>query len=427
MDLFNIKELIIESDAFSWNETLALNFHLGLSVNIFNASIREIPSFSFKGHLTEITLSNVSVGSIQPFAFASLHHTEKLELLNCIVKEFKAQAFKKFAVNRLHITGGHFSGTVPSRTMLELEVRTDLSINKLTVDIIKSSALIIQGPKTFRLQDSVFQEVEGEAFYIKTRGKTLIQNNVFISLAKGAFLHINVNHFILSREGLQELRFENNTIQKFEDGCLIFNTTSYNPQIQHVVLNETCSCALLESWSSQLSLHSDPEQTRHKHDVDPSNPANPFWCRREESKASYIRFYDFNGECVMSSGVYMFLIIIVSCSLAVVVVVLLIIFWCRRRRKNNKSRWINVPTSHTNYSAKSSQKLSKGNNVDKGNKHEQDSRYTMVVPDGRTYRETELHVIVERTEPLLEPDYVDTTVNERDVKSDGKKYIETHH
>lgn len=27
----------------------------------------------------------------------------------------------------------------------------------------------------------------------------------------------------------------------------------------------------------------------------------------------------------------------------------------------------------------------------------------MVVPDGRTYRETELHVIVERAEPLNQP------------------------
>ncbi|KAJ9574766.1 hypothetical protein L9F63_008080, partial [Diploptera punctata] len=431
VELFNITELIIESDAFSWNETLALdpNLLIGLTVNISNSTIPELPSFSFKGRLIDISLNNVNIGSVEAFAFASLHHTDKLELVNCVVKDFKAQAFKKFAVNRLHIIGGYFSGVVQSRTMLELEVKRDLFIDKLTVDTLKSSALIIQGPKTFRIRDSIFQIVEGEAFRIRTRGRTLIQNNVFVTLAKGAFATINADHFIVSREGLQDLRFENNTIQKFEDGCLIFDVNSYEPQLHHVILNESCSCSLLESWSVQLSLHSNQEQRKKRHN-DPTNPANPFWCRNDnghKNKPIYIRFYDFNEECVVSSGVYVFLIVIVTSALGLVVIILLVVFWWRRRRKNNQRRWINVPTSPNNQIAKSQKLNNKGNNVEKGNKREQDARITMVVPDGRTYRETELHVIVERTEPLLQPEYVDMIVNETNTKPEAKNYIETHH
>ncbi|PSN38142.1 hypothetical protein C0J52_08235 [Blattella germanica] len=432
VELFNISQLIIENNSFSWNETIALDpyFHLGLSINIFNSTIPEIPSFSFKGRLSSISLNNVTVGKIHAFAFASLYHTDKLELVNCVVNSFEAQSFKKFGVHKLYITGGYFSGSVPSRTMLDLEVHSDLFIDKLKADTIRSSAFIIRKPKTLRLRDCFFKFVEGEAFHVKMRGKALIQNNVFLTLAKGAFAQINVDHFVINREGLQDLRFENNTIQHFEDGCLVFDTKSFEPQMEHIVLNQTCSCVLLDTWSTQLSIYStdmhiEQNKNRLAPHTDPSNPANPFWCWQngDQKSKSYVRFYDFSHQCVVTSGLYIFLIIIVTSALVLLGVILLVILWCRRRRAHNQKRWINVPTSPNSHNNKSQKLNYKSPGMDKVNKNDQDSRITMVVPDGRTYRETELHVIVERTEPLLEPEYVDTAINERE----NKNYIETHH
>lgn len=410
LDFINIGELVIENYAFSWNETLALEPipQPGLVVSIINSSIPEIPSYSFKGRLTGIILRNVTIGTVRAFAFASLYHTEKLELTDCTVHNYEAQAFKKFSLDKLHINGGHFSGNVPSRTMVDIEVRSDLIIEKVFINNIRSFAFIIHGPKIFRLQDTHIDNIEGEAFYIVMHGKVTIQNNVFQKLSKGAFLRISVDGFTLKMKDRQAMNFENNTINNFEEGCLAFNRSSFKPLLDHILLNETCSCVLLESWNSQLSFH-----PTHHDSVPQTDLSDAFWCRKDESikyGEKYIHFQDFSQQCVLSTGAHVFLIVIITCSLALVAVILIVIFFCYRWRSRHQRRWINVPTTPNNQTKKA-----KTNNVSgvKG----QDSKIAMVVPDGRTYRETELHVIVERTEPIAEHEFVDMTVDERAMKN----------
>lgn len=411
LEFVNIGELVIESNAFSWNETLALEPipQTGLVVSIINSSIPEIPSYTFKGRLTSIVLRNVTIGTVRAFAFASLYYTEKLELTQCTVHNFEAQAFKKFSLDKLLISGGHFSGNIPSRTMVDIEVRSDLTIEKVLINNIRSFAFIIHGPKTFCLQDNYIDNVEGEAFYIIMHGKVIVQNNVFQKLSKGAFLRIGVDGYTLKMKDRQTMKFENNTIHNFEEGCLAFNRTSFIPLLDHILLNETCSCVLLESWNSQLNFH-----PIHHDSVPQTDLSDAFWCRKDEAikyGENYINFQDFNQQCVLSTGAHVFLIVIIACSLALVAVILIVIVLCYRWRSRHQRRWINVPTTPHNDSKKA-----KTNNTVSGVKG-QDPRLSMVVPDGRTYRETELHVIVERTEPIAEHEFVDMTVDERALKN----------
>jgi hypothetical protein len=411
VEFFNIEELIIESNAFSWNETLALQpgRQHGLVVNIVNSSIVEIPSYAFKGRLTGITFNNVTIGRIRAFAFASLYNTEKLELIECFVKTFEAQAFKKFSLEKLHIIGGYFSGSMPSRTWVDLEVY-DLLIERVTINTIRSSAFIVHSPRIFRLYGNYFDNVEGEAFNVKMHGKTLIKNNIFRTLAKGAFIRISVEDFIVKIKGRPALQFENNTIEHFEYGCLLFNMTSFEVQLDHVLLNHTCSCTLLETWNTDLNYH-DKQQESYISDM--------FWCKQdvlEKNGKSYINFKDFSPQCALTSGLHMFLIIILTSSLLLLAVVLLVIFLWHRHRSRYQRRWINVPTMPNNDSKKKKFNT-EGSNVQNKGENGQDSRPMMVVPDGRTYREMELHVIVERTEPIVEHEYVDTTIDERSMKN----------
>lgn len=418
VEFFNIKELIIESNSFSWNETLALEPvpQPGLAVSIISSRIREIPSYTFKGRLTGITFNNVTIGKIRAFAFASLHNTEKLELIECSVTTFEAQAFKKFSLEKLKIIGGHFGGSVPSRTWVDLEVYNELLIERVIFSTLRSSAFIIHGPKIFRLFENYFDNVEGEAFHVKMHGKTLIQNNIFKTLAKGAFIRISVEDFIIKIKGRPALQFENNTIEFFENGCLVFNTTSVEAQLDHILLNQTCSCTLLETWSSELDFHSSLHNHQNQQE---SYASDVFWCKQDVSEnngRSYIHFKDFSQQCVVTTGLHMFLIIILTSSLLLLALVLLVIFLWNRRRSRYQKRWINVPTTPNNNSKK--KKLNnKGSNVQNKSENGQDSRLIMVVPGGQTYREMELHVIEERTEPLVEHECVDTTIDERFVNN----------
>jgi hypothetical protein len=419
VEFLNIEELIIESNAFSWNETLALEPapQPGLVVSVVNSSILEIPSYSFKGRLTGITFQNVTIGRIHAFAFASLYNTEKLELIDCFVTTFEAQAFKKFALDKLHISGGHFSGSVPSRTWVDLEVYNELLIERVIFNTIHSFAFIIHGPKIFRIYGNYFENVEGEAFHIKMYGKTLIQNNIFKTLTKGAFIRISVDDFIIQIKGRPTLKFENNTIEHFEDGCLLFNMTSFEAQLEQVLLNQTCSCTQLETWSTELSSYS--SLYGYQNPQQQSYISGTFWCKQdiaEKNGRSYIHFKDFSQQCVLTSGIHMFLIIILTSSLLLLALVLLLVVLWHRHRSRNQRHWINVGTTLNNDTKK--KKLNnKGSNIQNKCDNEQDSRLPMVVPDGRTYRETELHVIVEQTEPIVEHEYVDTAIDERSMKN----------
>jgi hypothetical protein len=413
VEFLNIRELVIESNAFSWNETLALEPvpQSGLVVKIVNCSIPEIPSYAFKGRLTGITLHTVTIGTIHAFAFAALYRTEKLELIECVIRNFEAQAFKKFSSENLHIIGGHFSGSVPSRTWLDLEVYNELLIERVIIGTIHSSSFIIYGPRIFHLHGNNFVNVEGEAFRIKMRGKTSILNNMFDRLAKGAFVGISVEDFTIKMKGIQVLQFENNTISHFENGCLLFNVTSFEPQVDNILLNHTCSCPLLETWGSELNFYS---SQKGQHTSSPQRyTSDQFWCRRHVAKqtgGSFISLKDFSQDCVLTFGLQMFLIIILTSSLVLMFLVLLVLVWWRRHRSRNQKRWINIPTTSDNDSKK--KKNDKNSKVQNKNENGQDSRLAIVVPDGHIYRETELNVIVEQTEPIVGHEYVDTAVDE---------------
>jgi hypothetical protein len=190
---------------------------------------------------------------------------------------------------------------------------------------------------------------------------------------------------------------------------------SFEVQLDNVVLNLTCSCTLLETWSSGLSSYSTLQGQQNS--PPPMDSSDQFWCRQDTAEKNgrrYIKFKDFSQQCVLISGLHMFLIVTVTSSLILLLLILLAIFLWHRYRSRHQRQWINVPTTPNN--DKKKKKNNKGSNVEKKSANGQDSRLTMVVPDGRTYRETELHVIIERTKPIMEHEYVDTAIDERAKK-----------
>jgi hypothetical protein len=84
-------------------------------------------------------------------------------------------------------------------------------------------------------------------------------------------------------------------------------------------------------------------------------------------------------------------------------------------RSRNQTRWINIQTTSDKDSK--NKKTDKNSTVQKNSENSQDSRLAIIEPDGRTYRETELNVIVEQTEPIVGHEYVDTTIDERGTEN----------
>nr|CAD7433456.1 unnamed protein product [Timema monikensis] len=358
IELSHIPVLVLESYSFQWNESTILEgvAPRGIEVRITNCSMTAVPSYTFKGRIESIVLTNVRILTVETFALASLHGTERVHIMGCEVETFQAQAFKKFSVQSLLLEGGRLGGTLPSRTIVDLEVHQEVLIRGVTFPELRSSALMLHSPLSFRMQDCRVGHMEGEALKVVARGPVILQNNEFESLDAGAFLGLSAPLGFVARHGRQEFIFENNTVHNFVNRSLIVDGECFAPRFYRVYVKHTCSCEGLDTWDFQLTVKP---------------------------------FQEYNGyHCGYTTrNLYVFIGVIVASLIGLLALAMLIIFLWRRRASHRDKEWINIPA---------------GDDVNKGGVA---PRIKMVVPDGRTYKETELHVIVERAEPIKDQNY----------------------
>ncbi|XP_011315227.1 uncharacterized protein [Fopius arisanus] len=373
------------------------------SVTIRSSNIQVLPSYTFRGDMEAISFENVQINLINAFAFTNLAGTETLRLEDCTFDIIEEQAFKKFDVNYLHIIRGTLGSEVPSRAINDLEVLTTFRLDGVKMGIVKSSAFVIKKPKTVSIQNCVIESLEAEAFDIAATGGVHIKNNTFKNLVTGSFLGIRAdrgNNGIKS-ESYYDITFTNNTLNNFEEGSVMFNRDDFQPIIDNVIINRTCDCTYLKTWMNNILNYtiyprfyrSLSTRAVRKMNFD-AIEERTFMCI--DDSTNYLRFDEFEAtNCTLSSSIMYLLLAAVGLIVILAFVIGIIIWYCREN--GGQDRWMSVPTSAPDV-------VSQKNGVIGRNGSTQsapvDSRITMVVPDGRLYRETEFHVIVEKAEPL---------------------------
>lgn len=445
--------LRVEPYGFSWNESTAsvlpgdilpLGPAAGVHINVTNCSVPELASFAFLGRLEAIQLRGVRVGVVRAFAFASLRFLRSLAIVDCDLEQVESQAFKKFAVDKLLLHGGRVRGALPSRAFQDVDVRGELTVEGLRVDAVHSAAFKVrgaQGPRRVVIAGNTVGVLRGEAFSVVTHGPVLIVNNRLGRVETAALFGISVDWYTVLQSGPQVLRFENNTLSSFEDGAIMFNTTGLDVSVGRVLLDMPCDCGVLDHWGRDLlNVPRYPAPP-----LLPAVAAENLLCRVglgpgaalvsvADYKANSCGFFSFNLDVL--------LIVAVSLGVVLVAVVVMAVVCCRRRaRRRRKRRWDKAGSNGTNGGPaamptvlmdisddkevqealrrknsrskamqfkrviqpqpEEERRMLKGSNGAPGHVqgHVQ-GPYTLVVPDGRVYRETELHVIVERAEPL---------------------------
>lgn len=379
-----------------------------VKITVRNSSIDLLPSFTFRGDIKTIMFMDVRIGLMSSFAFANLHNTDTIRLEDCDVTNIEPQAFKKFDVRILHVIRGSFH-EISSRTMNDIEVSQSFMLDGVKMETLKSLAFIVKTPKTVAIQNCIFDSVESEAFHISVRGPVIMKNNTFGNLGMGAFLEIKADTENSSRGtslgSLYDMIFKNNTLKTFEEGSLIFDRSSFRPEIDNLLIDQPCDCDQLSNWKSDILNYTNVYTRLHSKqgEISPamSEPINvgpeTFLCINEAER-SPITFTEYEGRnCALSSSLMILLLAIVGLVVLLLITVCLIVWCCRKRRQSNRKSWISVPTSAPDVVSKKNGVISKEGS---GSSAPVDSRITMVVPDNRLYRETEFHVIVEKTEPL---------------------------
>lgn len=351
VQLNGIKNLTLEEYGFSWEGYVAsidINTPT-LQIFIRNSRIHKISSYTFSGRISRIELENVIVEQIMPFAFSSLIQSQRIDFTNIITENVQAQAFKKFTTGQLTISNSNMT-YLPSRSFSELTVNENLLISNSSFGTIKSGAFLIYNPKRFEVTDSKFDILEGEAFRVMTRGDALFRNVHFNTGYPSAFVGISVN---LAETSIRKtITFNSPIFETFDMDALRINTTSFDLKLVNVCIKLSCDC---DTMSSVFT------------DIDQIDELS---CLVDDSFTNYLDFR--NGNCMMFASNAT---VIIAVGVTVIMLLILgIVLWCFFKKAYRCDKY--------------------------GGEKDKKKKLSMIVPDGRTYRETELHVIVERTDLL---------------------------
>lgn len=405
VDIDSVRRLEIVDEAFGWSENGGGGpgqqhhyQHQGLTITITNVTVvPEIPSYAFRGRLHSISFDRVWIDVIRPFAFSSLTGTaSRIEFRDTVFGQVEQQAFKKFTVNEFVLKRCRFERPVPSRTLTEITVHDELRLEDVTFSTVRSFAFRVHGPKVFRLQNSRANCVQSDAFEIRCRGPAFVEDNVFGRLERGAFLAVTVDAHKVAETDYQEFVFENNTVIEFEDDALVFNTNGFRPRVDWLIVGKACECPA--RWRTDLVVLSTDYPKNVQRPVWTVQQAT--WCTSPEDdndrlvKAQqYDEVHCGGGGGPNTAGLGRFHLTGGAAVIAVIALTAALVYWVWYK-KRKRIQWTNVPASSPLQKTRSIFRGSGNGGGGGDNKH----RQTMVMPEGKTYRETELHVIVERTD-----------------------------
>ena len=343
IELRNIENMIISERALTWSPFPRDNeVNPGIKITIINSTLTEISSHAVQGQINDIVIRDSKIINLKPFAFSSLTGVKNIELSNNVYDKIEIQALKKFTTENFILKGGN-ARSLPSRFLSDVEVTNLFRMEGMTIKLLSSLTFLVSSPKRVLIESNIIETLEGDSFHISSRGPITFRNNTVTSISKGAFLGFSVDTEILSVVGRQEILIDNNTMTSVNPFSLLYNETSLSLRIDGLNLNTQCSCQLAEEWQVVLS---------HQKGI------INCWYQLEAHYMSLPTFV--NSRC--GSFKQTFWIFVVVGVLIVILIAVVVIFFIVRR-ENEKKKKMNV-----------------------------------VMPDGKTYRETEFHIVVERAE-----------------------------
>lgn len=357
VELSNIQNLQFEESSLVWDNynsqfdyTSQWDINIpSLRILIENSHIEKISSYTFKGRINEITMINVIIASIAPFSFSSLLQTYIIKFENATLRNVQPQAFKKFTTNNLHLQEISVD-FLPSRAFADIQVNENFVIQNSYLDTLRPSAFLITSPRNFEVRDTRFNQLDGEGFRVTTRGSVMFKNNVFNVTNDGAFRGIRLTPE--ERQNEYHITFDSNTFNTVSRDSLL--TTDFIPKFINIVLNEPCDCKTMN------------------HILKTSEFFDEVYCISSRGESTTFREYQKYNCSIMAS--HATLIIVIGVVLIIfILIVSALVFYFKKVRNSDKY----------------------GNN-----KNSKNGKLSLIVPDGRTYRETEVHVIVERANLL---------------------------
>lgn len=286
---------------------------------------------------------------MESFSFSSLHQSEKISLRNTQIDFLKPQAFKLFTTKQL-ILDGVAVDEVPSRAFSNLIVKEKFHISNSNFGTLHSGSFMIDEPKWFLVINSKISNLDGEAFTVTVKGDVLFKNNNISTVSPGAFMKITTSKDLVINTALF-LTLDSNIFSYLWSNSLEAN--GLVSKFVNLKFNESCNCEIfLSTYATYKDFFSEIK------------------CMDSDDFISVID-YKQNKCTILSGHTTMIVVICVICALLLITIILLSLYY-HKVFKEGKYGKENVPQKNV----------------------------SLIVPDGRTYRETEVHVILETADLL---------------------------
>ncbi|CAH0546548.1 unnamed protein product [Brassicogethes aeneus] len=351
LTLNNIAQIDLEEDSLNWVAYRSVfseqmdQIIPNLKIYVLDSVISNIGIQSFKGNIGELYFDRVTILSTSQYAFANLQQTQSVVFKNCVFYSIMQQAFKKFTTENLQLRNVT-AREIPSRMFSDITVNQLFTIQSCNFGSVRSSAFIIQNPLYMDVTNTNIFELDGEGFKVQGVDRVTFANNNFHTVQDGAFRGITKK-----TDSNMFITLNTNTFTIITRDSLTFPESKV--EIIDLCLNHTCDC---------LNIDHQIKNTEHFSNIK---------CLYNNQ---YITVSDFKSKlCSLStSSTTLIIVLSVVGTLLIIIIAALSIFLRRylRRGKYGNQKQI------------------------------KNGQLSLIVPDGRTYRETELHVIVEKTELL---------------------------
>lgn len=317
-----------------------------LKINITNCNITTIARNTFKGRISDIIIDSSTIDTIQSYAFSTFQ-SENIQITNTKLNNVLPQSFKKFSTENLLLKNITIN-LLPSRSFSDVIVYDHFIIENCHLHTLRSGAFIILHPKIVQILNTIIEQLDGEAFKIQANGNVMFRNNLFFVVNDGTFRAITSSADTIRRN---LLTFDSNTFTTLTRDSLTLSNDFIAKYI-NMNINTDCDCKNID------------------HNIKDSAYYNEIRCKYDDEYVTISEFRKYKCSILNS---YSTTFIIVGCVVFLLVLIITGLIFYYKKVHRSKTY---------------------------GKNDEKKTNLSLIVPDGRTYRETELHVIVERTDLL---------------------------
>ncbi|XP_055587709.1 uncharacterized protein LOC129740124 [Uranotaenia lowii] len=345
LTVVNVENLILEQYSFDFTRN---NPSARLKIHFVNDLIEEVPSHFITGPVADITFTRCRIGIFRPYSISNIH--EQLEQLNLeenIINRLERHAFKRFDVGQFTIDGSKFLMAIPSQSFYEIEVINRFIISNNSFVALHPLAFVMKNVSDLMISNNEFNDMAGESFSMQIRNSVRIVGNYFVSIDNAVFKAITLDSSYYSRHSEQpSLLFHNNRIQRLDSETKsTYFSDDFNVQLRGIYVQQSIDC------QQMLVLKQSNLLTQNQEEV--------FFGAISKS-GEFNSFHDIRTRQCADDNFWLYLVIGATvASIVLALLALIIAFYCVAQKKKQRKK------------------------------------FDIVMPEPRTYRETQIIMQVE--------------------------------